>query len=396
MSLTLEQLKQEAGSIHDWMIDIRRHLHRNPEVSYHEHETTRYILGKLEELGIETERPLETGCLGIVKGNHPDSRVIALRADIDALAMEEEGEHKQEFLSRRPGTAHCCGHDAHTANMLGAARLLADHREDLEGTVILIFQPAEEKLPGGGRLLCETGFLDRWKVERVVGLHSSPAYPPGTIATRPGPMMARPDEFEIELIGKGGHAASPHQTIDPIVMAAETILKLQTVVSRNMDPTEPTVLTVGKMEGGTTYNVIPGKARLEGTVRTFDGETARTIRDRMQAIVDGVAHGSGGEAKFLFKEGYPAVVNDEEVTAKVTDTARRLLGEEAVIEMERPIMAGEDFSFYQQHIPGTFYLLGSGSEEAESTWSWHHPRYNVDEQCFLTGAPLMAALALDL
>ncbi len=397
MAVTFDDLKKRAKEYHSWMVDIRRHLHRNPEVSYQEYETTRFIEQQLTRLGIRVERPLETGCIGILEGKQvrePGRQVIALRADIDALAMQEEGEHKEGFLSERPGIAHCCGHDAHTANLLGAARIVADFADRLQRTVVFIFQPGEEMLPGGGRLLTETGILQELGVQEIYGLHTNPMHPPGTIAVKSGPMMARPDEFEAELVGKGGHAAAPHMAVDPVVMAAGAVTAFQTIVSRNLDPTEPAVITVGKIEGGSTYNVIPEKALLKGTVRTFSKETAFRIRDRMEQVLDGVARTAGGSYRFRFNEGYPAVDNDPLLTEKLRKTASALLGEERVIRLERPVMAGEDFAFYQQVIPGVFFFLGSGSPETGSDWSWHHPKYNVDESSFLTGAPLMAALAL--
>lgn len=397
MAVSFKDLQKKADKYHSWMINIRRHLHRNPEISFQEHDTTDYIIEKLTEIGIPTERPLKTGCVGIIESeNNKENRVIALRADIDALAMQEVGDHKKEFMSERPGAAHCCGHDAHSANLLGAARIIMDYKNEIEGKILLIFQPGEEKLPGGGRLMCETGYLQKMGVEAIFGLHSSPEYEPGSIALKSGPMMARPDEFEIELIGEGGHAAAPHTTVDPVVMAAETINRLQTIISRNVDPTEPAVLTVGKVEAGSTYNVIPEKAMMLGTVRTFSRKTAYMIRDRMELIVRGVAEGAGGSYKFAFNEGYPSVTNDEKLAEMIKSAAKKLTSEESVIEMEKPIMAGEDFAFYQEHFPGAFFLLGSGSDKTGSTWSWHHPKYNVDERCFLTGAPLMAALGLRL
>ncbi|MGM0744855.1 MAG: M20 metallopeptidase family protein, partial [Bacteroidota bacterium] len=316
------------------------------------------------------------------------------RADIDALAMEEEGEAKQEFKSVRPGAAHCCGHDAHTANMLGAAKILIDLKDQITGKVVLIFQPGEEKLPGGGRLLMETGFLQKQGVQEVYGLHMNPNYEVGKIATKTGPMMARPDEIEIEIYGKGGHAASPHETIDPIVLAAQVITQFQTIVSRNINPTEPAVVTIGRIRAGSTYNVISEKAELLGTVRTFSRDTAMLIKERMEAILKGVVEGAGGRYDFRFNEGYPAVDNNEKCTQNIIDSAVELFGEDQLVELEKPIMGGEDFAFYQQEFPGAFYFLGSRSEEADSGWSWHHPKYNIDERAFLTGAALMAGLAL--
>jgi len=386
-------LKEKAEKHFDYMVQVRRHLHRNPEISYKEHDTTKFILNELKEMGIKTETPLATGCIGILNGGE-EKRVIALRADIDALAMEEEGEHKKEFLSERPGAAHCCGHDGHTAILLGTVKILSELKDQIKGKIILIFQPGEETLPGGGRLLSETGFLQEHGVQEIYGLHGNPNYNPGQVAVKPGPLMARPDEFEIEILGKGGHAAAPHEAVDPIVLSAQVVNAFQSIVSRNINPTEPAVVTIGRITGGTTYNVIPAKVSMIGTVRTFSQATAHKIRDRMEAIVKGITEQAGGSYKFQFNEGYPAVVNDEEITRKFTGKAKKIAGNGNVLEIEKPVMAGEDFAFYQQHFPGTFFFLGCGSKETGSVWSWHHPKYNMDEKCFLTGAPLMSALAL--
>ncbi|WP_069130540.1 M20 metallopeptidase family protein [Rhodohalobacter halophilus] len=393
MSDLSSQLKKKAEEYFDYMVSVRRHLHKNPEVSYKEYDTTEFILNELKQMGIETHRPLETGCIGVIEGK-PADRVIALRADIDALAMDEDGEAKHEFKSVRPGAAHCCGHDAHTANMLGAAKILMDLKDHISGKVVLIFQPGEEKLPGGGRLMMESGFLQKQGVQKVFGLHMNPNYEVGKIATKTGPLMARPDEVEIEIYGKGGHAASPHETIDPIVLAAQVITQFQTIVSRNINPTEPAVVTIGKINAGSTYNVIPEKVKMLGTVRTFSRDTAMLIKARMEAILKGVVEGAGGRFDFRFNEGYPAIDNEETCTQKVMETAKELFGEDQLIELDTPIMGGEDFAFYQQEFPGAFYFLGSRSEEADSGWSWHHPKYNIDERAFLTGAALMAGLAL--
>ncbi|NGP89527.1 M20 metallopeptidase family protein [Fodinibius halophilus] len=390
--MEFSKFKKQAEAHQGEMVDIRRHLHRNPELSYQEHETTSFIVEKLKELDITVDQPLSTGCVGVLEGGKDSDKVIALRADIDALPITEEGKHKEEFLSDNPGIAHCCGHDAHTANMLGAVRLLSEVRDQIEGIVLFIFQPGEEKLPGGGRLLCETGYLQEKGVDVIYGLHSYPGLEPGQIAIRKGALMARPDEFAIELIGKGGHAASPHEAVDPIVMASQVISQIQTIVSRSVNPTEPAVVTVGKINGGSAHNVIPAKVEMLGTVRTFAKETADMIRDRIEAITKGVAEASGGAYTFDFDYGYPAVINTEWAAENVMDTADELLGKQNVKLLDEPIMAGEDFAFYQQEFPGAFFFLGSGREETGSTYSWHHPQYNIDEDCFATGAALMASL----
>lgn len=393
--MELRKIKEKAKEYHDDIVAIRRHLHRHPELSYQEYETTEFIIDELAKLGIKVDRPLDTGCVGILKGGKESDQVIALRADIDALPISEEGAHKKEFLSQNEGVAHCCGHDAHTANLLGAAKILTDFREDIKGTVLLVFQPAEEKLPGGGRLLCETGYLQQKGVDVIYGLHTNPHMEPGKIATRKGPLMARPDEFKIEITGQGGHAASPHEAADPIVMASQVVSQLQTIVSRNVNPTEPAVVTVGKIQGGSAHNIIPEKVEMLGTVRTFGQETADMIKKRIEDIVKGVTDAAGGDYNFDFDYGYPAVINTDWATENVIAAAGKLLGGENVKQLEEPIMAGEDFAFYQQHFPGVFFFLGSGSEKSSSTYSWHHPRYNVDEECFLTGTALMASLVLN-
>lgn len=390
--MDLDTLKERARQYEDEMVAIRRHLHRHPELSYQEKETTKFIVDKLDELGIPADRPLDTGCVGILKGGKASDQVIALRADIDALPINETGGHKQEFISENEGVAHCCGHDGHTANLLGTAHILSDIKEQIEGTALLIFQPGEETLPGGGRLLCETGYLQDKGVDVIYGLHSNPNLAPGKIGLRKGPLMARPDEFEIDIIGRGGHAASPHEAIDPIVMAAQVVEQIQTIVSRSVNPTDPAVVTVGKISGGSAYNIIPGKVELLGTVRTFSAETADLIKRRLESIVKGVTEAGGGDYNFAFNYGYPAVQNTGWATDIVIDTASELLGAENVEQMEVPIMAGEDFAFYQQHFPGVFFFLGSGSEESGSVYSWHHPKYNIDEACFTSGAALMASL----
>jgi len=394
MSELNKKIDAKAEEYYDYMVQTRRHLHKNPEISFKEFDTTDYILHELKKIGIKTERPMETGCIGIIEGDVESDRIIALRADIDALPMSEEGTSKSAFMSEREGAAHCCGHDFHTSNLLGAANILMDLKEQIPGKVVLIFQAGEEKLPGGGRLLTESGFLQNLGVQKIFGMHTNPNFAPGEVAIKPGAFMACTVEFEVEIMGKGGHAAAPHTTVDPIVIAAQVIQQFQTIVSRSMDPTEPAVITVGKIEAGSAHNIIPEKARLIGTVRAFSMETARFIKDRMETVVAGTTAAAGADYTFIFDEGYPAVVNSEETTDQFLKAAADQLSADRIIHLKKPIMAGEDFAFYQQEFPGTFFFLGTGSDDADSKWSWHHPRYNVDERAFKTGAALMASLAL--
>jgi amidohydrolase len=390
-----QKIKDLTKELHQEMIDTRRYLHQHPEVSYKEFETTKFIKAKLDDLSIPYESPLETGCVGIVKGGIESDRVIALRADIDALAMSEEGDFKKEFFSKNEGAAHCCGHDAHTSNLLGVAKILMSLKDEIKGTVLLVFQPGEEKLPGGGKLLCDSGFLQSKKVNAIYGLHTSPSHKPGTVATRIGELMASPDEIDIEIFGKGGHAARAHEAIDPIVMASQFIGAAQTIVSRSVDPTESAVVTIGKIEGGTAHNIIPEKVKLFGTVRTFSKETKDLIEQRLHSLLKGITEASGGSYSLTYRRGYPAVINSEKEALNVMEDTRKLFGSDAVIELERPSMAGEDFAFYQEKFPGAFFFVGSGSKESESTYVWHHPKYNVDDRFYLTAAPLMASLIFD-
>lgn len=375
-------------------IKNRRYLHRNPELSFQEYDTTAFLVKNLQDLGFDVHQPMETGCIAVLRGDSPSERVVALRADIDALPIQESGDAKKEFFSTKDGIAHCCGHDMHTANLLGAAEAIAGHKEELEGTIILIFQAGEEKVPGGAKLLCETGFLDQFNIQRIYGLHTAPFVPVGNIAVKSGPFMARPDEFEVTVKGVGGHAASPHQTVDPIVLTSQMILAIQTIRSRNVDPTEPAVVTVGAIAGGSAHNIIPEEVFFKGTIRSFDDNTAELMSRRIEEIVTHTAKAAGGEAIFEFNEGYPAVINDEVTTHNVLDAAKETIGMQKVEMLQRPIMAGEDFAFYQQKFPGAFFFLGTGSEEADAQYSWHHPKYNVDERAFETGIKVMTWLAL--
>ena len=372
----------------------REYLHRFPELSYKEFETTNYIEEQLVQLGFVVERPLETGCVAIIEGDIKSDRVVALRADIDALPIQEEGEAKAGFFSTNPGIAHCCGHDAHTANLLGVARVLAKHTAELSGRVLLIFQPGEETLPGGGRLLCETGWLQKYPIQQIFGLHTSPSHSPGMVATRPGELMAAPDEFHVIIRGVGGHAARPHEAVDPVVMAAECISSFQTIISRSVDPTESAVVTVGRIEGGSAHNIIPEMVQLWGTIRSFSSATAQRVEQRMQQICEGIAQAHEAEISLTINKGYPAVINDEKAARKVINHANHLFESDKVVEMERPMMAGEDFSFYQQYFPGAFFFVGSGAQESGSTYVWHHPKYNVDPGFFDAAMPLMVSLAI--
>lgn len=387
----LQFLSDKVEAIYPEAVEWRRHLHRFPEISFEEFETTRWLIDKLGQWGYEIHRPCETGCVAVLEGALPvnpgEPEAIALRADIDALPIQEEGEAKTGFLSQNDGVAHCCGHDLHTSNLLAAARLLSQEKNHIRGRVVLVFQAGEENSPGGASLLMKTGLLQKLGVRQIYGLHVHPLLKPGLITVKEGPLMASPNEFTIEITGKGGHAAAPHLAIDPIVIASQVVVQLQAIVSRYINPLQPAVITVGKLHAGTASNIIPETAFLEGTIRTFDTDMAHRIFERIESISEHTAASAGGTAKARFLTGYPAVINHTETTARLMDLA----GSSAIV-LDEPIMAGEDFSFYQQEIPGTFFFLGSGSEETDSCHLWHHPLFNVDEQCLKTGIAVMAGL----
>lgn len=389
------KIKELCSKHFNETVKMRRYLHQHPELSFKEYESTKFIKSELDKLGIPYESPLETGCVGILEGGKSSDRVIALRADIDALPIAEEGEAKHEFLSKNEGVAHCCGHDAHTANLLAAAKILKELQDEIEGKVLFVFQPGEEKLPGGGKLLSETGFLQNQGVDAIYGIHTSPMHKAGTVATKVGPLMASTSEFEVEIIGKGGHAARAHEAIDPVVLSAQFINAVQTIASRNVDPTEPVVVTIGRVEGGSAHNIIPEKVKLWGTARTLTPDTEELVIEKLESLAKGITEAAGGSYTFEFNRGYPAVINSEIEAQTVLNSARDLFGEETVIELRRPIMAGEDFAFYQQQFPGAFFFVGSGSEEADSLYPWHHSKYNVDDRFFESATPLMVSLVFD-
>ncbi|MDR9446656.1 MAG: M20 family metallopeptidase [Balneolaceae bacterium] len=401
-----EQLAQHLDKHAPQWIDLRRAFHRRPEVSYQEFETTQGIVELLTQWGWHVERPLETGCvatwgdpddwkpdISTPDTNSAEAKTIAIRADIDALPMQEEGEAKQGFFSEYPGVAHCCGHDAHTTILLGVAQTLAaiyqsKHLDPASPRVVLVFQPGEETTPGGARLLMEEGTLQRIGVHEIVALHTAPFLPTGTVALNEGMLMARPDEFELTLQGKGGHAGSPHECIDPIVMASNVVSQFQTIASRQNHPADPVVVTVGSLHAGHTYNVIPETAELKGTVRTFSAEQATLVESAMRRIAEGVASSYGGQASFTYRQGYPAVINHPEPIKHLRQAA--LEASLKTQSLDKPLMAGEDFSFYQQSIPGALMLLGSGNDDpaVDSQYMWHHPKYNVDEASIVHGVAL--------
>lgn len=379
-----------AVSIQDWIVEIRRTLHRHPELGFQEFKTSALVRQTLEELGIPYRYPVaETGVIGqIGKGDGP---CVALRADMDALPILEEAD--VPFRSEVDGKMHACGHDCHTAMLLGAARLLKERESELPGTVKLFFQPAEEGGGGGGRL-CEEGALVNPKVQRVFGLHVWPPIPTGTIGSRAGTFMAATGRFEMWIHGKGGHGAMPHLCIDPVATAAKLVCELQTIVSRETDPLEAAVVSVTGMQGGDAFNVIPQSMKLIGTFRSLTSEGLALLKERIREVASHVALANRCSAEVEFPgPDYPATVNDAECWKLAGEIGREILGPYSVQELP-PTMGGEDFAFYAEQVPACFVGLGIRSEEEGSTFGVHHPRFKMDERALPVGTALHVAFAL--
>jgi amidohydrolase len=389
-----KRIKKLADQWHLDTIAVRRHLHKHPELSFEEKETAAFIAKKLTEYGIPFEGNIAGhGIVGLIKGNNPDSKVIALRGDMDALPILEA--NKVDYCSENEGVMHACGHDVHTSSLLGAARILNTLKEDFEGSVKLIFQPAEEKLPGGASLMIKAGALENPTPESMLGQHVHPPLEAGKIGIRSGVYMASADEIYLTVKGKGGHGALPNSCIDPIVISAHIITALQTIVSRNANPNMPTVLTFGHInsEGGAT-NVIPNEVKLKGTVRTFDEKWRFEVHKKIEQIVNGVADSFGGSCELDIIVGYPCLINELNLSDWVTVKATEYLGAENVVELPLRTTA-EDFAFYSQVMPACFYRLGTGNIEQGITSPVHTNTFDVDEKCLKVSTGLMAWLAIE-
>ncbi len=392
MQITKESVQKLAGEYYEDIRSIRRHLHKNPELSFEEHNTSVFIKKKLDEYQIPyRDGYVKTGIIGIIEGANPKKKVIALRADIDALPIVEANEH--EYASRKKGVMHACGHDVHTSSLLGASRILSNLRNEFEGTVLLIFQPAEEKLPGGARLMMEAGALSDPRPEIVIGQHVMPGLEQGKLGFRPGMYMASTDEIYLTIRGKGGHAAMPHQITDTVLITSHIIVSLQQIVSRHAQASIPSVLSFGKVIAEGATNVIPPEVKVEGTFRTMDEEWRVKAHDLIRRIAGSIAEGMGGSCDINIAGGYPFLVNHEDTTVKAMQFAREYLGDSNVVDLEIR-MTAEDFAYYSQEFPSTFYRLGTTAPNGEYANPLHSPHFDVDEQALITGAGSMAWLAI--
>ena len=386
-----QKIQALAESIHSDVIDIRRHLHQNPELSFAEYQTSAFVKSQLDALGIQWSPMADTGVVGLLRGDKPSESVIALRADMDALPIIEAND--VSYKSKNEGIMHACGHDVHTSSLLGVARILTELKSEFGGTIKFIFQPAEEKLPGGASVMIKEGVLENPKPQAVIGQHVMPLIDAGKIGIRSGKYMASTDELYVTVTGKGGHGAQPQQNIDPVLITSHIIVALQQIVSRVADPKLPTVLSFGKVIANGATNIIPNEVKLEGTFRTMDETWRAEAHKRMKKMAEGIAESMGGSCDFNIVNGYPFLVNEEKLTAKVREYAVDYLGEENVQDIDI-WMAAEDFAYYSQVSDACFYRLGIRNEAEGITSSVHTPTFNIDESALKTGVGLMAYTAL--
>jgi amidohydrolase len=390
--MIIDQIREKAQQYFPEVQAIRHHLHAHPELSFQEHETAAFVSEQLSAWGIKHEKGIAgTGIVGLIEGK-PGGRCIALRADMDALPIQEGND--VSYRSQNNGVMHACGHDVHTSCLLGAAHILNDLREHFEGTIKLLFQPGEEKNPGGASIMIKDGALENPKPEAIFALHVYPHLPSGTAGFRAGQYMASADEIYITIEGKGGHAALPHQTVDPIAIAALVITGLQQVISRKGNPLIPSVLTFGKIQGGFATNVIPDKVEILGTFRTMNEKWRYEAHKWIKEFTEQTCAAYGAKVTVEIPPGYPSLSNDPALTAQAEGWAKAYLGENNVHDLDMR-MAGEDFSFYTQHMPGCFFRIGTSKDGKQFTAPVHNARFDIDEDSLKVGMGMMAWCGLN-
>jgi amidohydrolase len=389
----LEQIKSLAQHCTDEIIANRRHLHMHPELSFHEKKTARFVADQLRNIGLAPQEGIaDTGVVVLIEGRNPESKTIALRADMDALPIIEANDVPYKSLT--DGVMHACGHDVHTSSLLGTARILHTLRDQFEGSIKLVFQPGEEKIPGGASLMIRDGVLENPAPQGMFGQHVAPNIPVGKVGFREGLYMASTDEIYLTVKGKGGHGAMPEYNIDPVLIASHIIVALQQIVSRNSPPKIPCVLSFGKVTANGATNVIPNEVHIEGTFRTMNEEWREKGHKTMVKMAEGIAEAMGGSCDFEIRKGYPFLKNHPELTRRAKNYAIDYLGAENVIDLDI-WMAGEDFAFYTQHTDACFYRLGTRNEARGIVSSVHTPTFDVDEAALPLGAGLMAWLAVN-
>lgn len=390
--ITAQQIQNKSNDVLEEIIQIREHLHQHPELSFQEYETSKFIQSKLTEWGIDfTANVADTGIIGLISPSKPTQKCIGLRADIDALPIQEE--NQTDYCSKNPGVMHACGHDVHTSILLGTIKILNEWKEELDVQIKFIFQPGEEKLPGGASLMIKEGVLENPKVDEIYALHVFPELEAGKVGLRKGMYMASCDEIYMTVIGKGGHGAMPHQNIDPILTSAHIITSLQQIVSRNCPPEIPSVLSFGKIVGLGATNVIPNEVKLEGTFRTMNENWRRKAHHLIKKQATAVAYGFGAQVDVNIDLGYPYLENDPDLTEASKQKLITYFGKEQVIDL--PLrMTGEDFSFYAQKVPATFIRVGVRNEEKGIIYPVHHSKFDIDNLALKKGMETLLNLCL--
>ncbi len=386
-------IKEEVNELKDEMISLRRDFHKHPELGFEEKRTAQIAENYLKECGLEVKSGIaKTGVMGLLRGKG-DGETILLRADMDALPIEEL--NNVPYKSVNKGVMHACGHDGHTAMLLAAAKVLSRHKDEIKGNVKFVFQPSEEKTPGGAIKMIEEGVMENPHVDKAFGLHLGNMIPAGIIALKEGVMTAEADSFKIEIKGKGGHGAYPHTSVDPVVIASQVVMALQTIVSRETNPINPIVITVGKIHSGDVFNVIPESAELLGTVRTLDKNLARTIPEKIKRISENIAAAFRGEAKTEYVFGYPPLVNSKEETEYVISVAKKVVGEKRVVKS--PVsMGGEDMAYFLEKAKGAFFWLGSMNKEKGLDKPHHSAYFDFDENVLPIGTEMHVRIVLGL
>jgi amidohydrolase len=388
--MIMEKFFARLQEIYPELVTFRRDLHMYPELSFQEKETPRKVADFLTQLGLEVRTEVGgRGVVGILEGGKP-GKTVAFRADFDALPIQDE--KRVDYKSRIPGVMHACGHDVHTAALLGVAKVLSEVKDELEGNVIFIHQFAEEVIPGGAKAMIEDGCLNG--VDVIYGAHVASHLPFGTVGVGEGYLMAAGDTFEIDIYGVGGHGATPNLTVDPLVIGSQILLNLQQIVSRRVDPLKPAVVTVGSFNGGEAYNVIPDKANMKGTVRTFDKDVQDLIEKSIGQITEAACESADASFQYKYERGYPSVWNHPEETKRIERLAKQLFGDEKV-QHEPPHMGMEDFSYYLQKVPGTFFWVGGRDFERDKAYPHHHPKFDVDERAILIIGQLFISACLN-
>ncbi len=386
-----DKIQELAAQIYHDVVGYRHHIHANPELSFKEFETSMFIKDKLKKWGIEYTDMANTGVVALIKGAIPSDQVVALRADMDALPIHEAND--KPYRSKNHGVMHACGHDVHSSSLLGTAYILNQLKNEFAGTIKLVFQPAEELLPGGASIMIKEGVLENPKPQAIIGQHVMPLIETGKVGFRSGIYMASTDELYVTVHGKGGHGAQPHQNIDPVLITAHIIVALQQIVSRNADPRLPSVLSFGKVTANGATNIIPNEVKLEGTFRTLNEEWRNEAHKLMKKMAEGIAESMGGSCTFEIMRGYPFLINEEELTDRARTYAEDYLGKENVIDLDI-WMAAEDFAYYSQVTNACFYRLGTGNEAKGTQYSVHTPNFDIDEDALKTSTGLMAYIAL--